>query len=71
MPFTNQPPGYQIANAIPGVGKPVFENPFPPFNTNQFVIKGNSPTPVQGSNAFGGSLRGKGSLQTNQPKTSF
>lgn len=67
MPFTNQPPGFQTA----GPGRPVFENPFPPFNTNQFVIKGNSPTPVQGSNAFGGSLRGKGCLQTNQPKTSF
>ena len=67
MPFTNQPPGYQIA----GSGRPVFENPYPPFNTNQFVIKGNSPTPVQANNAFGGSLRGKGSLQTNQPKTSF
>ncbi len=70
MPFTNQPPGYQIGSAILN-SRPVFENPFPPFNTNQFVIKGNSPTPVQGSNAFGGSLRGKGSLQTNQPKTSF
>ena len=70
MPFTNQPPGYQIGSAVPGT-RPVFENPYPPFNTNQFVIKGNSPAPVAGSNAFGGSLRGKGCLQTHQPKTSF
>lgn len=64
MVFTNQPPGFQVGVA----GRPRYISTFPPFNTNQFVIKGNSPVPVQGSNAFGGSLRGKGSLQTQQPK---
>jgi len=64
MVFSNQPPGFQIS----GPGKPVYVSTIPPFNTNQFVMKGGSAAPIQGSNAFGGSLRGKGSLQTQQPK---
>ncbi len=68
MPFTNQPPGFQISSA----GKPLYINPYPPFNTNQFVIKGGTAAPIFGSNAFGSSIRGRqGSLQTNQPKTAF
>jgi hypothetical protein len=67
MPFVNQPPGYQIA----GAGKPVYANVYPPFNTNLYVIKGISVVAVQGSNAFGKSLRNKQHLQTNPVKTSF
>lgn len=67
MPFINQPPGYQVA----GAGKPVYANVYPPFNTNLYVIKGISVVAVQGSNAFGKSLRNKQHLQINQPKTAF
>lgn len=61
MVFKNQGPGYQIATK-----RPQFRG-FSIFNSNNVPIKGVSPAPILKSNAFGGSVRGKGN---QAPETS-
>jgi len=64
MVFTNQAPGYQISTN--SLSRPQYRG-FSIFNSNNVPIKGVSPAPVLGSNAFGGSVRGKGN---QAPETS-